>query len=500
MNAFTNLRMFQKGLVIVGIPLVFELIFLSILIFLQLESEKRTEEVTRSRETISAANGLSKLYYDGAKAMLAYSATRAEIARRDFEDTIGKIQGQLDKLKDLTRANARQAANYDRLAPLAGRMLSAFREINSGLSTDPQYLDAYHQMHPRGELVGLLNQLGNAIYEIMSTEKKLSLDNPIAERQARLKVLAWLIIGVIFNLMLAAFLVYMFSREVVSRLNILTENTRRLAAKEALHAPLPGNDELAHLDQVFHDMAFVLADAERKRNELEQRKQEFVAMVSHDLRAPLASIQAFLAGLAEGIYKARPEQITQRAENLGLAANRLIDLINSMLDAEKNESADIELYMDSFPAIAIVNQAVNSIRYLAEQAHLLIEVSAMDFAVHGDEDLLVRVLQNLLSNAVKFSPRDSTIFVTGGDDGQWVTFKVKDSGKGIAPEYQRGIFDKFKQVPSADGRPQVGTGLGLTICKQIVEKHGGKIGVESMVGSGSTFWFSLPSIPSGTEV
>jgi signal transduction histidine kinase len=485
--------MFQKGLIIVGLPLLFELIFISILIVLQIESERRTEEVARSKETITTANGLSRLYYDCAKSLLAYSATRSSLARRDLEGNLNGIGEQLSRLKELTAENPEQSKNYQELAPVASRTLSALREISQGLDNDANFLVTYHQMHSRSELTELLNHLGNSIFKIASEEKKARQQGPAAEKQARLYVLEWLIAGVAFNLLLAAFLVYIFNRDVSGRLEVVAENTKRLAKKAELLSALPGDDEIAQLDKVFHNMADVLAEAERKRMELEQRKQEFVAMVSHDLKAPLSSIQGFLAGLSGGIYATRIDQIGERAKGLERSTERLIALVNSILEIEKTESSETRLYYDTFPVDAIIVPAMEAVRYLAEKAQVSLELSTSPFDLYGDEELLVRVVQNILSNAIRFSPAGGTIIVSAENDRSWATIKIKDNGTGIAAEFQQTIFEKFKQAPSSISRSNVGTGLGLAICKTIVAKHGGDIGVESSPGEGSTFWFRIPA-------
>lgn len=235
---------------------------------------------------------------------------------------------------------------------------------------------------------------------------------------------------------------------------------------------------------VAHDITI------RKNNE--RTRQEFVAMLSHDLRSPLASIQGSLSLLRAGALGELNEQALNRIVSSERISNQLIRLINDLLDIEKIEAGKFELVRDEMPISEIIEQSAEAVQTLAEQKKVKIEIAKSDSRVFIDRDRLFRVIVNLLSNAIKFSPEGSTVSVEAEESKAFLEVRVKDKGRGIAKADQARIFDRFQQVEAADATIKGGSGLGLAICKAIVEKHGGTISVESELGTGSVFKFQLP--------
>jgi signal transduction histidine kinase len=169
----------------------------------------------------------------------------------------------------------------------------------------------------------------------------------------------------------------------------------------------------------------------------------------------------------------------------------MLDMINALLDISRLESGRLPLELKHCPVRPLVDRAVERLASLAQERNMLIQYDIPDGLAHAlaDGDLIVRVIQNLLGNALKFSGRGSTVLIRAAHtlDG-CVNIAVVDCGVGIAPEDQQMIFAKFGQV----GERRGGSGLGLTFCKLVVEAHGGQIWVESQVGVGSTFFFTIP--------
>jgi len=239
----------------------------------------------------------------------------------------------------------------------------------------------------------------------------------------------------------------------------------------------------------------VVVDDVSERHELERMKKEFVAMVSHDLRTPLSSIQAFLTLIGEGVYEERSAQLKQRAVSMGDEALRLITMINSLLDLDKLEAGQLEMYFDEVACSSLVERSIQSISSLAENRHIKLEIllPAGETKVIADADYIVQVLINLLSNALKFSPANGKVTLVAEATGiDQVTFQVVDQGPGIPEEFLPRLFNRFEQATADDARVRGGSGLGLSIAKAIVEQHGGSIGVDSVRGQGSSFWFVIP--------
>jgi len=237
---------------------------------------------------------------------------------------------------------------------------------------------------------------------------------------------------------------------------------------------------------------FCVAHDITERKEIEKQKQEFVAMVSHDLRSPLTSIGTVLELIETNRINAHSPEGLQRIKSAKENIKRLVDLVNDLLDVEKLSSGTLSIDVECVDLAYVIHKSVESVRGLAEKNNNDINTEPTTLQILGDKDRCIQVFTNLLSNAVKFSPVGSTIEITIATRGNEVEVRVKDQGKGIPPEFHKSIFERFKQVTSADGKRGAGTGLGLAICKAIVEAHAGTIGVESALGKGSIFWVRIP--------
>ncbi len=227
-----------------------------------------------------------------------------------------------------------------------------------------------------------------------------------------------------------------------------------------------------------------------EREEMEKVKQQFVAVVSHELRSPLTSMLAYLSMLTEGVYGDLNQQGLKRTDATRRNITRLMDLVKDILDIERLESGQISYLMSDISLSSVIKRSIEGIEEFAERQKVTLKAASSDLIVHADEDRLIQVVINLLSNAIKFS-RGGNVEISATEEDSFVKVGVRDDGRGIPLESQEAIFERFKQVSGAD--QHTGTGLGLPICKSIVEHHGGKIGVESTPGKGSFFWFTLPT-------
>jgi signal transduction histidine kinase len=170
-----------------------------------------------------------------------------------------------------------------------------------------------------------------------------------------------------------------------------------------------------------------------------------------------------------------------------------MSLINDLLDLEKLESGTILISFAPCDLAAIFADSFNAVKVFAQERSVTVRMpERCQVECTADANRIVQVLVNLISNAVKFSPPDSTVSVEFEEMEKWLKIKVIDQGRGIPPRFREAIFERFQQVEAADAQKKGGTGLGLAICKAIVEQHGGTIGVDSVEGEGSTFWFTLP--------
>lgn len=236
------------------------------------------------------------------------------------------------------------------------------------------------------------------------------------------------------------------------------------------------------------------------RKKAEQLKQDVIAMVSHDLRAPLTSIGVVLDMVLEGAageLNERGGRLVKRAQH---SVTALIAMIKDLLDIERAEAGGLNLTVEAVDARELVQRSIDMVKPEADKRRLNIEMSVSeDQNINCDGERLNRVLVNLINNAIKFSKNGKSIYVTCKilkyrTAAPEIEFQVIDEGPGIPQEKLDSIFNKFTQVGTGSEGERMGSGLGLAICKAIVEAHAGKIGVTSAPGEGATFWFRIPQV------
>lgn len=231
------------------------------------------------------------------------------------------------------------------------------------------------------------------------------------------------------------------------------------------------------------------------RKEVERLKQEVLAMVSHDLRAPLTSVKMTLEMILGGLTG----ELNARGERLVTVALQSVASLHNMtcdlLDMERFETTGMQIYQEPAALDELIERAASFVTPDADSKKITIRRIGEHVEAEVDADRINRVLVNLLNNAIKFSPPNTEITVTWSHSKETkeVLVKIRDRGPGIEKDKLQLVFEKFRQAGTASEGERQGSGLGLAICKAIVEAHQGKIGVDSEPGNGSTFWFSLPS-------
>jgi len=256
--------------------------------------------------------------------------------------------------------------------------------------------------------------------------------------------------------------------------------------------------ENARLYQELQKRAQELERAYEELKDLDRMKSEFIQNVSHELRTPLTFVRGYVELLLSGDLGPLNQRQRESLEIVAAKSGRLAELVNDVItlqtvDADSLERSDVPLSL-------VARSAMRGAAAKAKEAGLILKESFEEqekTRVYGDPHRLEQVFDNLLSNAIKFSSPGSTITVRICDDGDFVRAEVEDQGIGIPEEALPHIFDRFYQVDGSTTRRYEGTGLGLAIVKQIVEAHGGTVGVESWVGEGSRFWFTVPKYQDG---
>lgn len=270
------------------------------------------------------------------------------------------------------------------------------------------------------------------------------------------------------------------------------------------------NREMAVLSATFDQLAETTAKREQqlqddivKLRELERLKRDFVSTVSHELRTPLTSMRGAIGLILGGKVGDVPPKGRDLLQIAMTNTERLIRLINDILDIEKIDAGHASIRRDLLRLRPLLETTIAGVESFAREhgVHVtLLSGAEGDAELIGDSDRLIQVFTNLLSNAAKFSPAGSAVEVSAAVEGEQVTVRVRDHGPGIAPEFAARIFGRFQQAGGADSRPSGGTGLGLNIARSIVELHGGRIGFQPADGGGTVFWVALPRVAAAAPV
>jgi two-component system, OmpR family, sensor histidine kinase VicK len=263
------------------------------------------------------------------------------------------------------------------------------------------------------------------------------------------------------------------------------------------------------------------------RKAIERMKDEFIAVVSHELRTPLTSLHSALKILATGRLGTLSEDGQQMLEIADDNTERLVRLVNNVLDLQRIESGDVTMAKQACNVAELMTQAIEAMQPMAQQHGISLRTEPVNTQIWADADYMLQALTNLLSNAIKFSSAGGEVWLTVesrlqskpseiesktepalsplkgkkrkrkapqlSDQPEEVLFQVRDQGQGIPAAKLESIFERFQQVDSSDSRKKGGTGLGLTICRKIIAQHDGRIWAESQLGQGSTFCFAIPA-------
>jgi PAS domain S-box-containing protein len=254
----------------------------------------------------------------------------------------------------------------------------------------------------------------------------------------------------------------------------------------------------AHWSNQKKSFFCVISDITERKN-AERLKQEVLTLVSHDLRSPLSSLKLTLELLTDGVFGQLNEQGAAVVKKSERSVTSLVAMINDLLEVEKLKFGTFDLNLRKAPIDEVAKQAIDMIASQAEKKQIRIVRECGDRSAQIDPDQIRRVLVNLLGNAIKFSPANSLVEIAAlsctdeRSGAPSIEVRIKDQGPGIPPEKLEHIFEKFGQAGRQDPGEKAGTGLGLAIAKEIVEAHGGAIGVDSVEGKGSSFWFRLPA-------
>jgi signal transduction histidine kinase len=399
-----------------------------------------------------------------------YDLERVQFVTEDEEALFVKIQDEHDKLIQVMQ-----------------QVVALIQDGNTAEALDLRLKEAT----PLADrLERLTNEIVNRAEADMMTKIDESRQDYITSRQ----VFVWVVAVSIF---LAILLGYSISSSLMDPVKRFDERLQKIASGDfSQHVFVPNKDELGTLADNLNRMNDELKELYLRLETANRHKSEFLAHMSHELRTPLNAIIGFSQMLDEQYFGELNEKQLEYIKDIHSSGEHLLSLINDILDLSKIDAGRMELDKDQFMLPQAIENALTLIKERSSRHGITVELKMNKYldTYYGDERKFKQILLNLLSNAVKFTPDGGKIVVNADKKDGEISISVSDNGVGISPKDQEIVFDEFRQVGSDSNLASEGTGLGLTLTKRFVEMHGGRIWVDSELGKGATFTFTLPEL------
>jgi signal transduction histidine kinase len=512
-----NLSIFQKGLILVAVPLLFQLAFITAAWWARAEAEHVQERHLHSQEVIVTAERTLRLSAEVHSAVRGYVVTSDPTFLKVYETGRSSLPATVHHLEELVADSRTQGRRARAMAAGVRRLLAWVEETKQFVDAGNHEEAAERVRRRTGQ--NEISALRDVADELLDQEERRDQERRDAVLRSQRR-LDWLfVVGTVLAFLAAILMTWLLMGTISRRLELLTENTRRYAEERELSAPIPGTDEVSRLDQAFRKMAGALDEARQREKayaaSLEARSasleaanrelQNFASVASHDLQEPLRKIQAFGDRLREKFSDGLGEQGRDYLERMWSAACRMRTLIDDLLAFSRLQTKAKPFELVDLQQIA--EQVVSDLEGRIQQSSGEVILGELP-TIEADATQMRQLFQNLIGNGLKFrrpdvppvvevsatrieSPvpdADGSADRLPGEPAWRIIFR--DNGIGFDEKYLDRIFDVFQRL---HGRGEYeGTGMGLAICRRIVIRHGGQITAETEPGQGATFLVTLP--------
>jgi signal transduction histidine kinase len=451
---------------------------------------KRTEELVLLHRKIGAYR---QLQHDTTGQLYSVASSLLAPDERSLDATLRQLNQfgyDLDRLefvaKDEVELLTRVREDYEKFIQVVTRVIELIRAGKVKEGREIQQSEA-------GPLADRLERLTNELVNKAEADMvgRVEATEEAYQRSKRL------VIGfALGSILLALILGFSISLSIIGPIKQMDERSRQIGQGDFSHrVEVPNKDELGTLAANLNGMSEELGRLYRQLEAANRHKSEFLANMSHELRTPLNAIIGFSEVLDERMFGELNEKQAEYVRDIHTSGLHLLSLINDILDLAKVEAGRMELALSTFNVAAALENAATLVRERAARHGVALNLLIADNvdSIYADERKFKQVLLNLLSNAVKFTPQGGRITVRAMRSTEELEVSVSDTGIGISGADQKLIFEEFRQVGGDyAGKPE-GTGLGLTLARKFVEMHGGRMWVQSELGQGSTFSFTLPT-------
>jgi signal transduction histidine kinase len=436
-------------------------------------------------QVVEKLNGLLASIYKCESSARGFMISADPQDKATFQSAVAQIREILIELDPMFDKNPEQKARFESLKSATNRKIEFSNQ--KLVLRDSQGFESSLDFFLSSRDQTLMDRIDSIIAEMQSEEIRLLRNRRVLADLNAKRLRTSLILGI--TLSLCIFLaVYCYLNHEVRR--------RRQAEEAAIKL----NEGLEiRVKERTAELADVNMQLELRNREVEhanRMKSEFLARMSHELRTPLNSIIGFSDLLAEESKGPLNEKQKRFINHVSAGARHLLQLINDVLDVSKIEAGKIDFTPIDFAVSDAIHEVLSVITPLADSKKIKIDNRVgKKWALRADRVRIKQIFYNLLTNAVKFTPEKGKVCIESFREKDFVRFEVRDTGIGIPSDEQRFIFEEFHQAGGTTKNPGQGSGLGLTITKRLVELHGGRIGVESSPGQGSSFSFTIPAAP-----
>ncbi|MBI2093797.1 MAG: CHASE3 domain-containing protein [Candidatus Omnitrophica bacterium] len=490
----------QQLLLLLILPLAFQILFMVALIRAQHHSEQAQRLSARAEAFTANAYGLLDLLLKADANLRTGLLEQDPGALTSYRNAAEQIPFALERLRQTITESPRHAAVFGRLEKRINEKFSFMDDIAVNASSATANAVALTDLLERN------NASTATIQEAVSAFVEKSLQITDTRQQAmkrslrQLHRLIWTTLIVLIGL---TYLIWIFIRSgIAKRLSLLIENTKRLTSGEPLVRPTGGQDEFARLEQAFHKMADALAASMSKERlakeaaeSANRAKNEFLANMSHELHTPLNAVIGYSELMRDGTVGPLSPTQQEYTQYVCDGGRHLLSLVNDILDLSKIEAGKMELHLETVDIKTLLQNSLAMIkgRALTHELEISLRIAEDTGSIRADERKVKQMVFNLLSNAAKFTPDGGTIGVEALRQDKQVIVTVWDTGIGIDPKDADKVFQEFRQIDSAYSRKNTGTGLGLSLTRRFAKLHGGSIWFESSgKNQGARFSFALP--------
>ncbi len=477
-------------ILLLGLPVVCQLLTVGIMNYSYGRIDELADRELKAKRAI--AIGLEIRSTMEQAVLIAATKSLTGMGTSKNEGPRARIDGDYSSLKKLASKEPKTLKLLEKWQKHAYQFLDLWEELSAAFQPGENDKLFFSQFMGKGEYNESLMLAFDRVRT--DTDELISIYTPIAQEfhpravKARADLRNGVIIAIVFNVLLVISVAIMLNKNTLSRLKILMDNMKAFSKGQSPAASLGGNDELSDLDKAFRDMSDELA-------RLEEFRQSMRAMVNHDLRSPLTSMSLRVELMMESRNdEPVPPQMLKDLKLIKSETDRLRRLANTLLDVDKMEDGSVDVQAVNVPCADIVAVSVESLLAQCKRKKIqIVETVPADSAFFCDKDRTIQVLVNFLSNAAKFAPKNSTIeiAIVPAENDRW-RLEVLDEGPGVPEDKKDKLFAKFSQLEQAAEVRKEGSGLGLYICKMLIEAQKGNVGFRGRESGGSCFWFEIP--------